>query len=73
MTTSIQSSTIAFPVNHRTGRKENTYMIIVNAEDGCYEEHEILASSEQEAHAKADVIAQNSMVDVTFVEVYKIA
>jgi len=48
-------------------------MVIVNAEDGCYEEHEILASSEQEAHAKADVIAQNSMVDITFVEVYKIA
>ena len=44
-----------------------------SSEDGNYQEFEIEASSETEAHAKADSIAQSSMVDVTYIEVYKVA
>ena len=49
------------------------YNIVVNGEDGNYQEYEIEASSEAEAYAKADSIAQSNMIDVTYIEVYKIA
>ena len=72
MTTTIQTSAFNLqPVSRR--RKASLYNIVVNGEDGNYQEFEIEASSETEAHRKADAIAQDCMIDVTFVEVYKIA
>ena len=49
------------------------YNVVVNGEDGNYQEYEIEASSEAEAHAKAEYIAQSNMIDVIYIEVYKVA
>ena len=73
MTTSIQTSAIISQFGKRTGRRTSFYQVVVNGEDGNYQEYEIEASSEAEAHAKADSIAQSSMIDVTYIEVYKVA
>ena len=72
MTTTIQTSAINILSVGRHSRL-STYSVIVNGEDGNYQEFEIEASSEAEAHSKADAIAQQNMIDVTYVEVYKIA
>ena len=71
MTTTIQTSVIDFQVKHY--RRQSTYSVIVNGEDGNYQEFEIEAASESEAHRRADAIAQECMIDVTYVEVYRIA
>ncbi len=71
MTTTIQTSVIDFQFKHY--RRQSTYAVIVNGEDGNYQEFEIEAASEAEAHSKADAIAQQCMIDVTYVEVYRIA
>lgn len=74
MTTMIQTSAIATQQAwHRNGRANRIYQVIVNAEDGNYQEFEIEAASEQEAHAKADAIAMADFTDVLYVEVYRIA
>ena len=70
MTTTIQTLTSGI----QTASRRNSlafYTVVVNGEDGNYQEFEIEASSEQEAHTKADTIAQSCMIDVTYVEVYK--
>lgn len=72
MTTTIQTSALTTQFT-RKGRHADTYMVVVNGEDGNYQEFEIEARSEQEAHSKADAIALGCMIDVTYVEVYKIA
>jgi len=72
MTTTIQTSEFNLQSVSRH-RRASLYSIVVNGEDGNYQEFEIEASSEAEAHRKADAIAQDCMIDVTFVEVYKIA
>ncbi len=70
MTTTIQTS--AFDIQTVSRRKRFTlYTVVVNGEDGNYQEFEIEASSDSEAHSKADSIAQSCMIDVTYVEVYK--
>lgn len=70
MTTTIQTQ--AFDIQS-IGRRKRTaiYSVVVNGEDGNYQEFEIEAYSDQEAHSKADSIAQRCMIDVTYVEVYK--
>lgn len=74
MTTIIQTSAINSQFGFRRNRRANNiYSVVINAEDGNYQEYEIVASSEAEAHAKADSIAQSSMIDVTYIEVYKVA
>ena len=74
MTTIIQTSAINSQFSYRRSRRaSNIYNVVVNAEDGNYQEYEIEASSEAEAHAKADDIAQINMIDVTYIEVYKVA
>ncbi len=74
MTAIIQTSAINSQFGYRRSRRTvNTYSVIVNGEDGNYQEYEIEASSEAEAHAKADSIAQSNMIDVTYIEVYKVA
>lgn len=72
MTTTIQTSAISFQSVSRHSRL-STYSVIVNGEDGDFQEFEIEATSDEEAHGKANDIALNSMTDVTYVEVYKIA
>ena len=47
--------------------------MVINGEDGNYEEFEIEASSISEAEAKASDLALEYMVDLTYVEVYRIA
>ncbi len=74
MTTTIQTSEISTKFNSRRNRRSTSlYNVIVNGEDGNYQEYEIEASSDAEANAKANEIAQRCMIDVTFVEVYKVA
>ena len=73
MTTVIQTSEITRQGYRRNGRANAIYNVVVNAEDGNYQEFEVEAASDAEAHAKADAIASGSMIDVTYVEVYKVA
>lgn len=74
MTSVIQTSAINSQLGYRRYRRAGgIYNVVVNAEDGNYKEYEIEASSEAEAHAKADALAQSSMIDVTYIEVYKVA
>lgn len=72
MTTSIQTSAFNSQSIIRR-RRVSQYSVVVNGEDGNYKEFEIEATSETEAHNKANDIALNCMIDVTYVEVYKIA
>ncbi len=50
----------------------NLYQVIVNGEDGDYLEYEIEADSHSEASAKAEMLAADAMVDISFIEVYRI-
>lgn len=72
MTTSIQTSVFNTPTISRH-RRASQYSVVVNGEDGNYREFEIEAYTDTEAHHKADEIALECMIDVTYVEVYKIA
>ncbi len=72
MTTISQTSVI----NARSyGRKhsQNLYNVVINAEDGNYQEIEIEADSFQEAEAKANAIAHETMIDIIYIEIYKLA
>lgn len=74
MTTLIQTSQISTRQARRSSRRATSlYSVIVNGEDGNYSEFEVEASSDAEAHAKADLIAQSSMIDITYVEVYRVS
>lgn len=72
MTTTIQTSAFNNHLTH-SRRRVSFYSVVINGEDGNYQEYEIEAANETEAHSKADSIAQQNMIDVTYVEVYKIA
>ena len=71
MTTTILTSSINNQLTRRS-RKASIYTVIVNGEDGNYQEFEVEAANDAEAHSKADAIAQQAMIDITYVEVYKI-
>lgn len=58
---------------NRIRTRQSLYNVVVNAEDGNYQEFEIEAATLAEAEAKADIIAHETMTDVTFVEIYKVA
>lgn len=74
MTTTIQTSTLYPHLNTRKRRETtNLYTIIVNGEDGNYQTFEVEATSDYEADQKAEAIAQHCMIDITFVEVYRLA
>jgi hypothetical protein len=74
MTTVYQTSAITSQQGFRRhGRANSIYQVVVNAEDGNYQEFEIEAASEAEAHAKADAIAMGTMTDILYIEVYKVA
>lgn len=72
MTTTIQTSAFNSQLPHNR-RRVSSYSVIINGEDGNYQEYEVEAANDQEAQMKADSIAQQSMIDITYVEVYKVA
>ena len=50
----------------------NLYQVVINGEDGEYIEYEIEADSHSEASAKAETLAADSFVDISYIEVYLI-
>ena len=50
----------------------NLYQVVFNGEDGEYIEYEIEADSHSEASAKAEALAADSFVDISYIEVYLI-
>lgn len=50
----------------------NLYQVVINGEDGEYIEYEIEAESRSEASAKAEALAADSFVDISYIEVYLI-
>ena len=73
MTTVSQTSEIISRPYNRSRREQQLYKVVINAEDGNYQEFEIEASSFAEAESKANDIAHETMTDITYVEIYKIA
>ena len=62
--------------NRRSSRQvelsSNLYQVVINGEDGEYIEYEIEADSHSEASAKAEALAADSFVDISYIEVYLI-
>ena len=60
----------------RSSRKvelsSNLYQVVINGEDGEYIEYEIEADSHSEASAKAEALAADSFIDISYIEVYLI-
>lgn len=50
----------------------NLYQVVINGEDGEYIEYEIEADSHSEASAKAEALAADSSIDISYIEVYLI-
>lgn len=50
----------------------NLYQVVINGEDGEYIEYEIEADSHSEASAKAEALAAERFVDISYIEVYLI-
>lgn len=50
----------------------NLYQVVINGEDGEYIEYEIEADSHSEASARAEALAADSFVDISYIEVYLI-
>ncbi len=73
MTTTVQTSVISTRNFNRTRSTRHIYQVVVNAEDGNYQEYEIEARSEAEAEAKANDIAHETMTDITYIEIYKLS
>lgn len=61
--------TSQFTTVSRTGNRYFT--VVVNDFDGESKEYEISASSEQEAGRKAESLAQNEGMQVSYIEVYR--
>lgn len=70
MTTTIQTSAFNSQLPH-SRRRVSIYSVVINGEDGNYQEYEVEAADDEEAQMKAYSIAQQSMIDITYVEVYK--
>ena len=60
-------------INENRSRKsfysKNIYQVVVNGEDGEYTEYEIEAKSKEEAHAIAERLAAESMINIMYMEV----
>ena len=50
----------------------NLYQVVINGEDGEYIEYEIEADSHSEASAKAEALAADSFIDISYIEIYLI-
>ena len=72
MTTLTQTSVIKQHTGWHGRGAQSQYQVVVNAEDGNFEEFELEAASFAEAEEKANAIAYGSMTDITFIEIYKI-
>ena len=68
--------TSEYHFNKRSSRQvelsSNLYQVVINGEDGEYIEYEIEADSHSEASAKAEALAADSFVDISYIEVYLI-
>ena len=73
MTTTSQTSVISSGLKGHGRHAQSLYQVVINGEDGNYEEFEIEARSISEAETKASNLALEYMVDLTYVEIYKIA
>ena len=58
--------------SRQVGGASNLYQVVINGEDGEYIEYEIEADSHSEASAKAEALAADSFVDISYIEVYLI-
>ncbi len=56
----------------RVEHSSNLYQVVINGEDGEYLEYEIEADSYAEASAKAEMLAADALVDITYIEAYLI-
>ena len=60
-------------INENRSRKsfysKNIYQVVVNGEDDEYAEYEIEAKSEEQAHAIAERLAAESMINIMYIEV----
>ena len=65
-----------YHVGKRSSRQvelsSNLYQVVINGEDGEYIEYEIEADSHSEASAKAEALAADSFIDISYIEVYLI-
>ena len=57
---------------HRYTYSNNLYKVVINGEDGEYYEYEVEADSHSEASRQGEELARG-MVDIQYIEVYKIA
>ena len=68
--------TSEYHFNKRSRRQvelaSNLYQVIINGEDGEHLEYEIEADSYAEASAKAEMLAADAMVDISYIEAYLI-
>jgi len=72
MTTLTQTSVIKTQPSRHFRGAQSLYQVVVNAEDGNYEQFEIEAASFSEAEQLANVMAHETMTDIIFIEIYKI-
>ena len=73
MTQNIQTSIFSHSRLH--GKRYypgNIYNVVINCEDGEYHEYEVEADTFAEATKIAESMALDLMVDITYVEVYKL-
>ncbi len=73
MTTLSQTSVIKTRPYSHSSNGRSIYNIVVNAEDGNYQEFEIEASSDIEAAAMASQLAHETFIDITYIEIYKLS
>lgn len=59
-------------ISRQVELSSNLYQVVINGEDGEYIEYEIEADSHSEASAKAEALAADSFVDISYIEVYLI-
>ena len=72
--TAVHSEFVSMGFNRkrRVSFPHDIYQVVINGEDGEYIEYEIEADSHSEASAKAEALAADSFVDISYIEVYLI-
>lgn len=71
MTTSIQTS--AFSTMAKTRRNRNKFwQMVINEEDGNFQQFEIEAPTYEEAYEQANSLAMMTGADLTYVELYEL-
>ena len=62
--------TMGFNRKRRVSFPHDIYQVVVNGEDGEYAEYEVEADSYAEATAMAENLAADSMINISYIEVY---